>query len=62
MKDTQACLSEVHDEVYVNPYREQRYCSCGRPIARISTNDECQRCITREWEARFARGKRDSER
>ncbi len=37
------------------PYPAKRVCSCGRPIARISTADLCQRCIDREYEEKLSR-------
>ncbi len=35
------------------PYPEKRLCTCGNPIARISTASTCQRCIDRECEERL---------
>ena len=35
------------------PYPEQRICGCGRPIARISKLDHCQRCEDREYAEKF---------
>ena len=37
------------------PLPQQRICGCGRPIARISTADLCQRCIDREYEEKLSR-------
>ena len=39
------------------PYPALRVCACGRKIARISTADICQRCIDREYEKKFQRGR-----